>query len=155
MPCYARSFGAIALLILVLPLTAAHARSAQGSTTSVLGWYDLPKDDERSQELSGLAWDPETATLYAIPEMHSRIVRLNLGQDFRSVSFGETITVAVPDLWDGEGIARTSTGFFTTNETALTSTSLTSLVSLFPGSRLRAISIASAESVSGVTHTRR
>src|SRR5215203_2570779 len=116
MPCYARSFGAIALLTLVLPLTVAHARSAQGLTSSVLGWYDLPKDDERSRELSGLAWDPESATLYAITDDAPRIVRLNLGEDFRSVSFGETITVAVPDMWDGEGIARTSTGFFITNE---------------------------------------
>jgi hypothetical protein len=116
MPGYARSLVVIALLAVILPLTAVVTRSAQEPTTSVLGWYDLPKDDQRSQEVSGLTWDPESATLYGITDDAPRIVRLNTGEDFRSVSFGETITVTVPDLWDGEAIARTSTSFFITNE---------------------------------------
>jgi 3-phytase len=85
-------------------------------TTSILAWHDLPKGDRRSAELSGIAWQAETSTLYAITDDAPMIVPLMLSDDYQALSMGEPIAVSMPDPWDGEGIALTSEGFIVSNE---------------------------------------
>ena len=87
-----------------------------GAPVTILAWYDFPKSDARSAELSGIVWDNATRTLYAITDDAPRIIPLRPGPDYRMWTFGEPIAVGVPEEWDGEGIALTETGFFISNE---------------------------------------
>jgi hypothetical protein len=116
-----RSLATIALLALALALSAGIAgtipRAAADPSVELIAWKDLPRDDRRSQELSGIAWDETTSTLYAITDDAPRIVPLVVGgEGFSAVTFGDEIAVTIHGDWDGEGIARTSTGFFMSNE---------------------------------------
>ena len=110
----ARLLTAIMLMSLSLQVGVSRAHSQPG--VSIIAWHDLPKGDRRSAELSGISWDQATSTLYAISDDAPRIVRLKLSDDYRAFSFDESISVSVPDSWDGEGIARSSRGFFISNE---------------------------------------
>jgi hypothetical protein len=92
-------------------------RPAPHPQMTVLAQIDLPYEDVRSQELSGIAWEESTRTLYAISDQVPIIVPLHEGGDLKTWSFGEPISVAIPDNWDGEGIALLPDGFLIANET--------------------------------------
>jgi hypothetical protein len=83
----------------------------------VIAQLDLPFEDVRSEELSGIAWDQSTRTLYAISDHVPIIVPLRQGADIKTWSFGDPIPVSIPDNWDGEGIALLPDGFLIANET--------------------------------------
>jgi hypothetical protein len=96
---------------------AAVAVSASGSgSVTLLAWFDLPRDDPRSVELSGIAWDDATRTLFAISDNMPEIVPLRPTPDYRAWFFGEVIRVDVPAQWDGEGIVLVEEGFAIANE---------------------------------------
>lgn len=114
------NFGRIRTLISSVPLTLSLLVGAVGvaaqpdapreptpsfTGVSILAFHDLPSDDSRSQELSGLAWDERTWTLYAISDDRPKIVPLQLTADFGGVKLGDVRPVQVPARWDGEGIA--------------------------------------------------
>jgi hypothetical protein len=108
-------FAAFASIGMALLLGGVPVRSDQ-SPASILAWHDLPKDDGRSVELSGIAWEPRTSTLYVVGDDAPVIVKLTLSDDYRSLGLGESIAVNVTDPWDGEGIGLTSDGFLVSNE---------------------------------------
>ena len=83
----------------------------------VLAQIDLPFEDVRSQELSGIAWDDSTRTLYAISDHVPIIVPLHAGDDLRSWTFQDPLPVSISDNWDGEGLALLPDGFLIANET--------------------------------------
>jgi hypothetical protein len=78
--------------------------------------YDLARDDPRSRELSGIAWDAASQTLFAVSDTVPVIVPLHPTADLRTWSFGTVIHLALTDTWDGEGIAVTPDGFLVANE---------------------------------------
>jgi hypothetical protein len=93
-----------------------HAAFGGGGSVTLLAWFDLPKDDPRSHDLSGLTWDAATGTLYAISDRTPWIVPLRPGPGRESWTFGETIPVTIPEQWDAEGLALTERGFLLSNE---------------------------------------
>ena len=95
---------------------AAAATTGGGVPVTLLAWYDFPRDDPRSVELSGIAWDAATRTLYAISDDAPKIVPLRPSADYRTWAFGDVIPVSIPEEWDGEGIVLTENGFFISNE---------------------------------------
>ncbi|MBS2020329.1 MAG: esterase-like activity of phytase family protein [Deltaproteobacteria bacterium] len=78
--------------------------------------YDLPADDPRSRELSGIAWDDATRTLFAVQDELAAIVPLRPDATFQRWSFGEAIRLDVPGPLDLEGIALGKDGFFLASE---------------------------------------
>jgi len=72
----------------------------------VLSCVDLPRDDPRSHDLSGLAWDPAAHLLYALSDRVPRIVVLAPRPDFEGYEFRPSITLELPvERWDGEALA--------------------------------------------------
>jgi hypothetical protein len=97
--------------------TEAAVLAGDKAAVSILAWFDLPKSDPRSAELSGIAWDEATRTLYAITDDAPRIIPIRPSADYRSWMFGEPIMVSIPDeMWDGEGIVLTREGFIISTE---------------------------------------
>lgn len=86
------------------------------AAVEVYGWWDLPKEDPRSHELSGIAWDPDKKVLFAIPDKTPQIVELVPDPTFHRWRFGERIPVQIPGGWDGEGLALTEEGFLISSE---------------------------------------
>lgn len=82
---------------------------------TVWSWFDLP-DDPRSRELSGIAWDAGTRTLWAVQDESPRIVALRPDADLRTWRFGETVDVTVSGPLDLEGIAVVPEGFVVCSE---------------------------------------
>ena len=95
---------------------AALAAGGGGPGVSLVAWYDFPRDDPRSVELSGIAWDGATRTLYAISDNEPAIVPLRPSADYRAWAFGDVIPVSTPEQWDGEGIVHIDGDFFISNE---------------------------------------
>jgi hypothetical protein len=72
----------------------------------VLSCVDLPRDDPRSHDLSGLAWDPAERLLYAVSDREPRIVVLAPRPDFESYELRPSIPLELPvERWDGEALA--------------------------------------------------
>jgi hypothetical protein len=90
--------------------------SAGGTPASILAWADFPKSEPRGAELSGVAWDNATGTLYAITDDSPRIIPLRPSPDYQTWTFADPIAVNIPVEWDGEGIALTPNGFIISNE---------------------------------------
>jgi hypothetical protein len=87
------------------------------AAVSILAWFDFPRSDPRSAELSGVAWDAASGTLYAITDDAPRIIPIRPSPDYRNWAFGEPIAISVPDeMWDGEGIVLTGDGFIISTE---------------------------------------
>jgi hypothetical protein len=86
------------------------------AAVGILAWFDFPKSDPRSAELSGIAWDGATRTLYAITDDAPRIIPIRPSADYRTWTFGDPIAVTVAAEWDGEGIVLTDGGFIISNE---------------------------------------
>lgn len=114
--------GAAALLVLALAVVlrdrapAAAPAHAGETAVTLVAWFDFARDDPRSVELSGIAWDAATRTLVAISDDTPQIVPIRPGADGWSWTFGEPIPVDVPEQWDGEGIAVLDGGFAIANE---------------------------------------
>jgi len=85
----------------------------------VLSCVDLPRDDPRSHDLSGLAWDPAAHLLYALSDREPRIVVLEPRDDFERWEFRPSIPLQVPvERWDGEALALADDRFlFVADET--------------------------------------
>lgn len=83
---------------------------------SLWSWFDLPPDDGRSRELSGIAWDAATRTLWAVQDESPRIVAIHPDDDLRTWRFGETIQVNAAGPLDLEGIAVIPDGFVVCSE---------------------------------------
>jgi hypothetical protein len=72
----------------------------------VLSCVDLPRDDPRSHDLSGLAWDPAERLLYAVSDREPRLVVLAPRPDFAGYELRPSIPLELPvERWDGEGLA--------------------------------------------------
>jgi hypothetical protein len=89
------------------PHTAGHAPIAvRPAPFEVLTCVDLPRDDPRSHELSGLAWDPAERLLYAISDREPWIVVLAPRADLSAYELREPIALDLPvERWDGEALA--------------------------------------------------
>ena len=97
--------------------TAAATLAGDKAAVSLIAWFDFPKSDPRSAELSGIAWDATSGTLYAITDDAPRIIPIRPSPDYRNWAFGEPIAVSIPDeMWDGEGIVLTGDGFIISTE---------------------------------------
>jgi hypothetical protein len=72
----------------------------------VLSCVDLPRDDPRSHDLSGLTWDPDKRLLYAVSDRDPRIVVLAPRPGFDGYEFRPSIPLELPvERWDGEALA--------------------------------------------------
>jgi hypothetical protein len=119
-------FSLVVLTALLAPRTPFASRPAMpaeaaalaggGAPVTLYAWFDLPKSDARSAELSGVTWDNAQRTLYAITDDAPRIIPLTPSPDYRTWTFGDPIAVQVSGDWDGEGIVLTPEGFFISNE---------------------------------------
>ena len=110
-----------AALVVTLSLASCKGRGAVPPSTSaaqitLIAAYDLPRDDARTRELSGIAWEAKTRTLFAISDTVPEIVPLHPSDDYRAWSIGEPIALHVPEAWDGEGIVLTERGFLVADE---------------------------------------
>jgi Esterase-like activity of phytase len=94
------------------PHPAAHAPVAarpppeHHAPAEVLTCVDLPRDDPRSHDLSGLAWDPAERLLYAVSDRAPWIIVLAPRADFSAYDLREPISLDLPvERWDGEALA--------------------------------------------------
>jgi hypothetical protein len=72
-------------------------------------WFDLPRET-RSEELSGIAWDDATRTLWAVQDHMPRIVELRPDEALKTWQLGSEIAIKVSDPLDLEGIVVLRTG---------------------------------------------
>jgi hypothetical protein len=79
-------------------------------------FFDLPADDRRSRELSGIAWDPRERTLWAVQDETPTLVALVPDRDLRAWQFGPTITIDVGSPVDFEGLVIVPGGFIVCSE---------------------------------------
>src|SRR5690349_2910048 len=63
------------------PVVAVPARS--GAEIELYSWFDLPNDDARARELSGIAWDDATHTLWGVQDESANIVPLVPDRDLK------------------------------------------------------------------------
>jgi hypothetical protein len=83
----------------------------------VLACVDLPRDDRRSHNLSGLAWDPATGVLLAVSDRDPWLVPLRPSPDFLRYELGTPIPLDVDVAsWDGEAVAVTPEHLYVANE---------------------------------------
>jgi len=89
------------------PHATAHAPvAARPPPVELLTCVDLPHDDPRSHELSGLAWDPAERLLYAVSDHTPWIVVLAPRADLSAYELREPIRLNLPvERWDGEALA--------------------------------------------------
>ena len=99
-----------------VPTGAAPTDPCAGSVT-LIGWQDLPREDERSHGLSALVWDEAARVLYAVGDKVHAIHRL-LPDDatFAHFHFGESLSVDLGEDWDVEGMAMAGGRFYLGNE---------------------------------------
>lgn len=72
----------------------------------VVSCVDLPRDDVRSHDLSGLAWDAADNLLYAISDREPWLVVLAPAPGFSAYAFRPSIPLDLPvERWDGEALA--------------------------------------------------
>ena len=83
---------------------------------SFVAAFDLPAGDPRARELSAIAWDEASRTLFAVSDALPRIVSLTPNATFDAWTFGTPISMTITDQWDGEGLALTQSAFFVANE---------------------------------------
>lgn len=95
--------------------TAAAAAKLLGGAVELWSWFDFP-DDPRSRELSGIAWDEATRTLWAVQDETANIVPLIPDKDLKTWGFGPTITLRMAFPLDLEGIVITPDGFVVASE---------------------------------------
>lgn len=100
----------------------AAARTSPGTVSlpasaqvAVWSWFDLP-DDPRSRELSGIAWDDATKTLWAVQDASADIVAIVADAKLEKWRFGSTIKLEMSFPLDLEGIVVTPDGFVVASE---------------------------------------
>lgn len=79
-------------------------------------FFDLPEADPRSHELSGIAWDDATRTLYAVQDENARIVSLVPDAELRTWTIEGALQLQVGEESDLEGIVALPNGFFVCTE---------------------------------------
>lgn len=83
-----------------------HAPAPAHAPVEVLTCIDLPRDDPRSHDLSGLAWDAADHLLYAISDRAPWIVVLAPRADLSAYELRDPIPLDLPvERWDGEALA--------------------------------------------------
>lgn len=86
--------------------TALPRREAAPPPVEILSCFDLPRDDARSHDLSGLAWDPAARRLFAISDRDKRLTVLAPRPGFTGFDFLPSIALDIDiDPWDGEALA--------------------------------------------------
>jgi hypothetical protein len=93
----------------------ARARGPFGGPVEVYSWFDLP-DEPRSRELSGIAWDDATRTLWAVQDETANIVPLVPDTKLEKWGFGPVIVLKMSFPLDLEGIVITPDGFIVSSE---------------------------------------
>ncbi|MDB4942298.1 MAG: hypothetical protein JWP97_1832 [Labilithrix sp.] len=83
---------------------------------AVYSWFDLPTGDKRARELSGVAWDDATRTLWAVQDASANIVRIVPDRALRTWTLGATIALDVSFPLDLEGIVVLDDGFIVASE---------------------------------------
>ena len=120
-----RSVAAAFLEVAVLQLPTACGPSAAaappavprafGGAVEVWSWFDLP-DDPRSRELSGIAWDESTRTLWSVQDETANIVPLVPDAKLRKWGFGPVLVLKMSFPLDLEGIVVVPDGFIVASE---------------------------------------
>ncbi|MDB4934741.1 MAG: hypothetical protein JWP87_1713 [Labilithrix sp.] len=98
----------------VAPLAPARPKPF-GGKVEVYSWFDLP-DDPRSRELSGIAWDQATKTLWAVQDETANIVPIVPDAKLHEWGFGPVITLRMSFPLDLEGIVSVPDGFLVASE---------------------------------------
>lgn len=86
-----------------------------GRAISIHAWFDLP-DDSRSRELSGIAWDEATRTLWGVQDESAIIVPLVPDRGLQRWTFGPTVELKMAFPVDLEGIVILQDGFIVASE---------------------------------------
>lgn len=86
-----------------------------GGRIELYSWFDLP-EDSRSRELSGIAWDDATRTLWGVQDETANIVPIMPDRDLKRWGFGPIITLKMSFPLDLEGIVITADGFVVASE---------------------------------------
>jgi len=80
--------------------------SEPAPAAEIIGCIDLPRDDPRSHDLSGLAWDPLERRLFALSDFQRTLTVLVPRPGFTGVDLAPSITLDIPiENWDGEALA--------------------------------------------------
>jgi hypothetical protein len=87
-----------------------------GPRIDLYSWFDLPFDDPRSRELSGIVWDESTRTLWGVQDESANIVPLVPDAGLKKWGFGPTITLKMNFPVDLEGIVILPDGFIVASE---------------------------------------
>jgi hypothetical protein len=95
--------------------TTATPRGPFGGPVEIWSWFDLP-EDPRSRELSGIAWDETTRTLWGVQDETSNIVPLVPDAELRRWGFGPIVVLKMSFPLDLEGIVITPDGFIVSSE---------------------------------------
>lgn len=90
-------------------------RIVLGSAVELWSWFDLP-DDPRSRELSGIAWDESTKTLWGVQDETANIVPLVPDAKLRTWGFGPVLVLKMSFPLDLEGIVILPDGFIVASE---------------------------------------
>lgn len=86
-----------------------------GGPVEIHSWFDLP-EDPRSRELSGIAWDDATRTLWAVQDESGNVVPIVPDQALATWGFGPVLPLRTSFPLDLEGIAVIPDGFIVTSE---------------------------------------
>jgi hypothetical protein len=86
-----------------------------GGPVDVWSWFDLP-DDPRSRELSGIAWDEGSRTLWAVQDETANVVPMIPDAELRTWRFGPVTRLDMTFPLDLEGIVVTPDGFIVASE---------------------------------------
>ncbi len=110
--------GALAATACARPV---HTTSAMARRRSVelWSWFDLPRDDPRARELSGISWDEVNGIAWTVQDDAAGIVALTPDRGLRSWRLGERIEVdggAHSDKLDLEGLVVLPDGFLVCSE---------------------------------------
>jgi hypothetical protein len=87
-----------------------------GPRIDLYSWFDLPVSDPRSREISGVAWDDRTHTLWGVQDETANVVTLVPDHDLKSWGFGPTTTLRMNFPLDLEGIVVLPDGFIVASE---------------------------------------
>ena len=99
-------------------LPAAPARAARHDLpVEIAACVDLPRDDSRSHNLSGLAWDESAGLLYAISDRDPALTVFRPSDDFHRFPIVDKLLLdVVPGKWDGEAVTITPGRIYLANE---------------------------------------
>lgn len=90
--------------------------AARRGPVTVHSFFDLPADDARSHELSGIAWDDAARVLYAVQDEKAQIVSIVPDAELRSWTITSALPVDVGDTNDLEGLVVLPDGYIVCTE---------------------------------------